>query len=112
MAIPRYSMRWLFIVTAIVAVAAFVVSRTGQVFAWSVGLAAVLVALAVLAVVHVALFAVLRLYSRLGQRTPAAPAMFLPLPLGEGQLAVSLPNGGEGSSTPVVATIIPSQEMK
>jgi len=98
MAIPRYSLRWLFILTAIVAVAAFVVSRTGQVFAWAVGFAAVLVALAVLAVVHVALFAVLRLYSRLGQRAS------LPVPLGEGR--------GEGSVASNVAPTFGSPEVK
>jgi hypothetical protein len=75
MAIPRYSLRWLFILTAIVAVVAFVVTRTGQVAAWGVGLAAALVALVVLAAVHVALFAVLKLFASLGGQSNPPPIM-------------------------------------
>ncbi len=73
MGFPRYSLRWLFIVTALVAVAAYIVTRSGELLSWAAGFAAVLVAAAVLAVVHVAFYGVLRLYARLGEPAAAAP---------------------------------------
>ncbi len=92
MLIPRFTLRNLFAVTAGVAVAALITSWGGQGVAWAIGISAALVALLIIVAVHVALFAILWLYSRaatggetaavlpIESRTTSAAALGPPLP--------------------------------
>ena len=56
MLIPQFSLRWMLAVITVLAVVFLIVSRAAQGSAWAVGVSAAVMMLAVVAVVHLALF--------------------------------------------------------
>ncbi len=73
MLIPRFTLRWLFAVTTVVAVLALIASWAGQGVPWAVGVTAAVVALVAIMLLHAASFGFVWLYSqiRLPQTRPA-----------------------------------------
>ena len=68
MLIPRFTLRWLFAVTTVVAVIALVASWAGRGIPWAIGVTAAVLMLAVVILFHVAMFAIVWLFAEFTRR--------------------------------------------
>lgn len=67
MLIPRFTLRWLFAVTTVVAVFALIASWAGQGIPWAVGVTAAVVALVAAMLLHVSMFGLIWLFSEVSR---------------------------------------------
>ena len=70
MLIPQFTIRWMFGLTAVMAVLFLVISWAVQGSAWAIGVSAAVVALAIAAIVYAAMFALVWLLSLKGLVRP------------------------------------------
>jgi divalent metal cation (Fe/Co/Zn/Cd) transporter len=74
MLIPRFTLRWLFAVTTVVAVIALVASWAGRGVPWAIGVTAAVAMLVVAMVLHGAMFGFVWVVAELTRREPPEPA--------------------------------------
>jgi hypothetical protein len=76
MLIPRFTLRWLFAVTTVVAVLALIASWAGRGMPWAIGVTAAMVALAAAMFMQVAIFGVVWLFAQVvsSRRSSASAA--------------------------------------
>jgi hypothetical protein len=82
MLIPRFTLRWLFAVTTVVAVSALIASWAGRGVPWAIGVTAAVAMLVAVMLFHVAMFGFVWVISQIARRpTPPEPVA---VPQGEG----------------------------
>jgi hypothetical protein len=76
MLIPRFTLRWLFAVTTVVAVLALIASWAGRGVPWAIGVTAAMVALVAAMFMQVAIFGLVWLFAQVTrrERSSVAPA--------------------------------------
>ena len=75
MLIPRFTLRWLFAVTTVVAVLALIASWAGRGVPWAIGVTAAMVALVAAMFMQVAIFGLVWLFAQVTQgERPSASA--------------------------------------
>jgi hypothetical protein len=78
MLIPRFTLRWLFAVTTVVAVFALVASWAGRGVPWAIGVTAAVAMLGVVMLFHVAMFGIIWLFAQLTGRREVSEAAAVP----------------------------------
>lgn len=78
MLIPRFTLRWLFVVTTVVAVFALVASWAGRGVPWAIGVTAAVAMLGVVILFHMAMFGIIWMFTEFANRRAPPDARVVP----------------------------------